>query len=104
MSPESTKVRSEGFANCHSNECIAGVSKKYQEEYDKVQSRIENCNNPEDCLAIARELKEWQKIYSERAGELQEKAHKEGIGALTAAEQKEFIAIRSTITEPRWLT
>ncbi|WP_368890344.1 VENN motif pre-toxin domain-containing protein [Morganella morganii] len=97
LSPESTKARSEGFANCHSNECIEGVRKKYQEEYDKVQNRIENCNNPEDCLAIARELKEWQKIYSERAGELQEKAHKEGIGALTAAEQKEFIAIRSTI-------
>ncbi|MEQ4925320.1 VENN motif pre-toxin domain-containing protein, partial [Proteus hauseri] len=99
LSPEKTRARSEEFAQCNGdNSCRAEVRGIYQKEYDKVQEQINNCSNPDQCIAVAKELKEWQKIYSERANELLEKAHNNGgIEALTVAEQKEFIAIKNTI-------
>ncbi|WP_336432535.1 VENN motif pre-toxin domain-containing protein [Providencia rettgeri] len=99
LSPEKTKARSEEFAKCNGDSsCRAEVRDTYRKEYDKVQEQINNCSSPDQCVAVAKELKEWQKIYSERAKELQDKAHNNGgIGALTDAEQKEWAEIRGTL-------
>uniref|UniRef100_UPI00234B2D64 DNA/RNA non-specific endonuclease n=2 Tax=unclassified Providencia TaxID=2633465 RepID=UPI00234B2D64 len=99
LSPEKNKARSEEFAKCNGDDsCRAGVRDTYRKEYDKVQEQINNCSSPDQCVAVAKELKEWQKIYSERAKELQDKAHNNGgIGALTDAEQKEWAEIRGTL-------
>ncbi|MEX9871657.1 VENN motif pre-toxin domain-containing protein, partial [Providencia huaxiensis] len=99
LSPEKTKTRSEEFTKCNGDSsCRAEVRDTYRKEYDKVQEQINNCSSPDQCVAVAKELKEWQKIYSERAKELQDKAHNNsGIGSLTDAEQKEWAEIRGTI-------
>lgn len=99
LSPEKTKSRSEEFAKCNGNSsCRAEVRDTYRKEYDKVQEQINNCSSPDQCVAVAKELKEWQKIYSERAKELQDKAHNNGgIGSLIDAEQKEWAEIRGTL-------
>ncbi|WP_404462519.1 VENN motif pre-toxin domain-containing protein [Providencia rettgeri] len=99
LSPEKTKSRSEEFAKCNGDSsCRAEVRDTYRKEYDKVQEQINNCSSLDQCVAVAKELKEWQKIYSERAKELQDKAHNNGgIGALTDAEQKEWAEIRGTL-------
>lgn len=38
LRPESTKAISEGFANCHSNECIAGVRKNIRKNLIKFKT------------------------------------------------------------------
>ncbi|MGJ3355381.1 VENN motif pre-toxin domain-containing protein [Providencia sp. Je.9.19] len=99
LSPEKTKARSEEFAKCDGDSsCRAEVRDIYRKEYDKVQEQINNCSSPDQCVAVAKELKEWQKIYSEREKELQDKAHNNGgIAALTDAERKEWAEIRGTL-------
>ncbi|EJD6540967.1 VENN motif pre-toxin domain-containing protein, partial [Providencia rettgeri] len=98
LSPEKNKARSEEFAKCNGDDsCRAGVRDTYRKEYDKVQEQINNCSSPDQCVAVAKELKEWQKIYSSRVTELQEKANKDGINSLTELEKKEWAEIRSTL-------
>lgn len=73
LSPDKQKSRSEELAAYGAdNGCKAGVREIYAKEYDKVQERINSCSTTRECVAVAKEMKQWH----DYAGYLQNKQKK----------------------------
>ncbi|WP_407345166.1 hemolysin/hemagglutinin-like protein HecA precursor [Dickeya ananatis] len=99
LSQPQQQSRSEELVACNGNAtCRAEVREKYAAEYDKLQNEIANCSSPEQCVALAKELKGWQGDYSARMTELENKERNEGISALTEAEVQEWANLRGAMS------
>ncbi|MGV7092156.1 VENN motif pre-toxin domain-containing protein [Siccibacter turicensis] len=97
LSPEHQKSRSEEFISCGDDtNCFRGVREHYAEEYETVQKKINTCSSAEDCISIAKELKQWKAENSARSDELTAKIRDKGVDSLTKAEQLEWKNLRSS--------
>lgn len=97
LSPEHQKSRSEEFVSCGDDtNCFRGVREHYAEEYETVQKKINTCSSAEDCISIAKELKQWKAENSARSDELTAKIRDKGVDSLTKAEQLEWKNLRSS--------
>ncbi|MCS4270619.1 MULTISPECIES: hemagglutinin repeat-containing protein [Raoultella] len=95
LSPDKRKRRSEEFSACGSDSsCKADVRERYAKEYDKVQEQINTCSTAAECVAVAKEMKQWQAESSAKSNELTAKIRNEGIDSLTKAEQLEWKDLR----------
>jgi len=66
---------------------------------DEQRQRVETCFSAADCYTVEQELKSMRAEYSQQESALAEKARTQGVGSLSEAEQKEWIAARSALTE-----
>lgn len=95
LSATQQKSRSEELVACGNNSsCKASVREQYAKEYDKVQEQINSCSTAKECVAVAKEMKQWQADIRARSDELAAKARNEGIDSLTPAEKQEWINLR----------
>ncbi|NIE69475.1 hemagglutinin repeat-containing protein [Pantoea sp. Acro-807] len=95
LSPAQQKSRSEELTACGSDSsCKASVREHYAKEYDKVQAQINTCSTAAECVAVAKEMKQWQAESSARSDELAAKARNEGMDSLTPAEKQEWVNLR----------
>lgn len=95
LSAAQQKSRSEELVACGNNSsCKASVRERYAKEYDKVQEQINSCSTVRECVAVAKEMKQWQSDIRARSDELAAKARNEGIDSLTPAEKQEWINLR----------
>ncbi|BBQ83570.1 hypothetical protein WP3W18E02_20990 [Klebsiella sp. WP3-W18-ESBL-02] len=95
LSQPQQQSRSEEIVACGSDSsCKTDVRKNYAKEYDIVQEKIKNCSSAADCVAVAKEMKEWKAESSARSDELAAKARNEGIDSLTQAEKLEWANLR----------
>lgn len=95
LSDEQQKSRSEELVACGNDSgCKAGVREKYAKEFDKVQAQINTCSSADECIAVAKKLKQWKANIGEKNDELTAKIRNEGIDSLSAAEQLEWKDLR----------
>ena len=95
LSPAQQKSRSEELTACGSDSsCKASVREHYAKEYDKVQAQINTCSTAAECVAVAKEMKQWQTESSARSDELAAKARNEGMDSLTPAEKQKWVNLR----------
>jgi filamentous hemagglutinin len=95
LSDEQQKSRSEELVACgNDSDCKAGVREKYAKEFDKVQAQINTCSSADECIAVAKKLKQWKANIGDKNDELTAKIRNEGIDSLTAAEQLEWKDLR----------
>lgn len=95
LSDEQQKSRSEELVACGNDSgCKAGVREKYAKEFDKVQAQINTCSSADECIAVAKKLKQWKANIGDKNDELTAKIRNEGIDSLTTAEQLEWKDLR----------
>jgi filamentous hemagglutinin len=95
LSSDKQKSRSEELAACGGDSsCKASVREHYAKEYDKVQAQINTCSTAAECVAVAKEMKQWQAESSAKSDELAAKARNEGMDSLTPAEKQEWVNLR----------
>ena len=95
LSPEHQKNRSAELVSCgNDTNCLSSVREHYAEEYERVQKKINTCSSAEDCISIAKELKQWKTENSARSDELTARIRDKGVDSLTKAEQLEWKNLR----------
>ena len=95
LSQEQQQNRSEELTACGGDaSCKANVREKYAKEFDNVQEQINNCSSAEQCVALAKELKQWKADNTARLDELSSKARNNGVDSLTPAEVQEWANLR----------
>ncbi|WP_454537761.1 hypothetical protein [Escherichia coli] len=61
LSATQQKSRSEELVACGNNSsCKASVREQYAKEFDKVQEQLNSCLTAKKCVAVAKEMKQWQ--------------------------------------------
>jgi filamentous hemagglutinin len=95
LSQQQQQSRSEELIACGSDtSCKANVREKYAKEFDKVQEQINNCSSADQCVALAKEMKQWKSDNTVRLDELSSKARNGGADSLTPAEVQEWANLR----------
>ncbi|EMH4162606.1 hypothetical protein RJ498_001860 [Pluralibacter gergoviae] len=95
LSQQQQQSRSEELTACGGDaSCKANVREKYAKEFDKVQEQINNCSSADQCVALAKEMKQWKADNTARLDELSSKARNEGVDSLTPAEVQELANLR----------
>ncbi len=100
MSAKRSQDRYEKLAACNGDKaCVAEVRREFGPESDEQRQRVENCSSAADCYVVEQGLKSMRAEYSQQEAALAEKARTQGVSSLSEAEQKEWIAARSALTE-----
>ena len=59
LSQQQQQSRSEELTACGGDaSCKANVREKYAKEFDKVQEQINNCSSADQCVVLAKEMKQ----------------------------------------------
>ncbi|WP_040001172.1 VENN motif pre-toxin domain-containing protein, partial [Dickeya chrysanthemi] len=100
LSAKRSQDRYEKLAACNGDKaCVAEVRREFGPESDEQRQRVENCSSAADCYVVEQGLKSMRAEYSQQEAALAEKARTQGVSSLSEAEQKEWIAARSALTE-----
>ncbi|AIR67779.1 VENN motif pre-toxin domain-containing protein [Dickeya fangzhongdai] len=100
LSAKRSQERYEKLAACNGDkDCVAEVRREFGPESDEQRQRVETCSSAADCYTVEQGLKSMRAEYSQQEAALAEKARTQGVGSLSEAEQKEWIAARSALTE-----
>ncbi|WOY04382.1 hemagglutinin repeat-containing protein [Dickeya fangzhongdai] len=100
LSAKRSQERYEKLAACNGDKaCVAEVRREFGPESDEQRQRVETCSSAADCYTVEQGLKSMRAEYSQQEAALAEKARTQGVGSLSEAEQKEWIAARSALTE-----
>ena len=100
MSAKRSQERYEKLVACNGDkDCVAEVRREFGPESDVQRQRVENCSSAADCYVVEQGLKSMRAEYSQQEAALAEKARTQGVSSLSEAEQKEWIAARSALTE-----
>ncbi|TYL40765.1 RNase A-like domain-containing protein, partial [Dickeya sp. ws52] len=100
LSAKRSQDRYEKLAACNGDkDCVAEVRREFGPESDEQRQRVETCSSAADCYTVEQGLKSMRAEYSQQEAALAEKARTQGVSSLSEAEQKEWIAARSALTE-----
>ena len=95
LSQQQQQSRSEELTACGGDaSCKVNARDKYAKEFDKVQEQINNCSSADQCVALAKEMKQWKADNTARLDELSSKARNNGVDSLTPAEVQEWANLR----------